>query len=65
VNVPVAHKTGDFPPVLANDVGIIFARSGPIVVSFFANAITGPYGEAEDRIGRIAQLILAYFDGSM
>jgi hypothetical protein len=65
VSVPVAHKTGDFPPVLANDVGIIFARSGPVVVSFFANAITGPYGEAEDRIGRIAQLIVAYFDGSM
>ncbi|MGQ0538146.1 MAG: serine hydrolase [Gemmatimonadaceae bacterium] len=64
VTVPVAHKTGDFPPVLANDVGIIFARSGPIVVAFFANAIEGPYGEAEDRIGRVAQLIVAYFDGA-
>ena len=64
VNVGVAHKTGDFPPVLANDVGIIFARSGPIVVSFFANAIEGPYAEAEDRIGRVAQLIVAYFDGA-
>ena len=63
VNVGVAHKTGDFPPVLANDVGVIFARSGPIVVAFFANAIEGPYGEAEDRIGRIAQLIVEYFDG--
>ena len=63
VNVPVAHKTGDFPPVLANDVGIIFARSGPIVVAFCGNAIEGPYGEAEDRIGRIAQLIVGYFDG--
>ncbi|MBC8088145.1 MAG: serine hydrolase, partial [Phycisphaerae bacterium] len=48
LNVPVAHKTGDFPPVLANDVGIIFARSGPIVVAFFSNEITGQYGEAED-----------------
>ena len=28
ITVPVAHKTGDFPPVLANDVGIIYARSG-------------------------------------
>ena len=64
LSVPVAHKTGDFPPVLANDVGIILARSGPIVVSFFANAIEGPYGEAEDRIGRITQLIVAYFDGA-
>ena len=24
---PVAHKTGDFPPVLANDVGIVYATS--------------------------------------
>ncbi|MFI5310771.1 MAG: serine hydrolase [Gemmatimonadales bacterium] len=63
VNVGVAHKTGDFPPVLANDVGIIFSRSGPIVVSFFVNAIEGPYAEAEDRIGRVAQLIVAYYDG--
>ena len=64
VNVSVAHKTGDFPPVVANDVGIIFARSGPIVVAFFGNAIEGPYAEAEDRIGRVAQLIVGYFDGS-
>jgi beta-lactamase class A len=63
LNVGVAHKTGDFPPVLANDVGVVFARSGPIVIAFFANAIEGPYGEAEDRIGRIAQLIVEYFDG--
>ena len=62
ITVPVAHKTGDFPPVLANDVGIIYARSGPIVVSFLGNAITGNYGEAEDRIGRLAQRIVEYFD---
>jgi beta-lactamase class A len=64
LNVSVAHKTGDFPPVLANDVGIIFARSGPIVVAFCGNAIEGPYAEAEDRIGRIAQIIVEYFDGA-
>jgi beta-lactamase class A len=63
LNVSVAHKTGDFPPVLANDVGVVFARSGPIVISFFANAIEGPYAEAEDRIGRVAQSVVEYFDG--
>ena len=63
LTVPVAHKTGDFPPVLANDVGIVLARSGPIVISFFTNAIEGPYGEAEDRIGHAARLIVQYFDG--
>ncbi|HWI20003.1 MAG TPA: serine hydrolase [Vicinamibacterales bacterium] len=62
LSVPVAHKTGDFPPVLANDVGIIYARSGPIVVSFLGNAITGNYGEAEDRMGRFAQSLVELFD---
>lgn len=62
LTVPVAHKTGDFPPVLANDVGIIYARSGPIVVSFLGNAITGNYGEAEDRIGRFAAQLVELFD---
>ncbi len=62
LSVSIAHKTGDFPPVLANDVGIIYARSGPIVVSFLGNAITGHYGEAEDRIGRFAQRLVEYFD---
>ena len=64
LSVPVAHKTGDFPPVLANDVGVVFARSGPIVISFFTNSIEGPYSETEDRIGRVAQLIVGYFDGT-
>jgi len=63
VNVAVGHKTGDFPPVIANDVGMIYSRSGPIVVAFFGSAIEGPYAEAEDRIGRIAQRIVDYFDG--
>jgi beta-lactamase class A len=62
LSVPVAHKTGDFPPVLANDVGIIYARSGPIVVSFLGNAITGNYGEAEDHMGRFATRLVELFD---
>lgn len=62
LSVPVAHKTGDFPPVLANDVGIIYLRSGAVVVSFLANAITGNYGEAEDRIARFAQQLAELLD---
>jgi beta-lactamase class A len=62
LSVPVAHKTGDFPPVLANDVGIIYGKSGSIVVSFLANAITGNYGEAEDRIARFAQQLVELID---
>jgi Beta-lactamase class A len=62
LDVPAGHKTGD-SRVIANDVGLVYARSGTIVFAFFSNAIDGPYGEAEDRIGRIAQLVVDYFDG--
>jgi beta-lactamase class A len=62
VNVPVAHKTGDLGTV-ANDVGIIFARSGPIVIAVFTQNITGNYAETEDRIGMVARMVVDYFDG--
>ena len=58
VSLPIAHKTGDFPPVLANDVGIVYAPSGPIVISFFTNEITALYGAAEDVMGRTTELIV-------
>ena len=61
LDVPVAHKTGD-SAVIANDVGMVYARSGPIVIAFFTNGITGPYAETEDRIGRVARMIVDYFD---
>ena len=61
VTVPVAHKTGD-SAVIANDVGLVSARSGEVIISFFANGVTGSYGEAEDRIGRAAVAIVDYFD---
>jgi beta-lactamase class A len=64
VEVPVAHKTGDWPPYLANDVGIIYTKSGPVVVVVCANNITGSYGEAEDHIGELARRIVTYFDGA-
>ena len=63
LDVPVGHKTGDFPPVLANDVGVIYARSGSIVVAFLTNAIREPYAEMEDRMGRTTRAIVDYFDG--
>jgi beta-lactamase class A len=63
LDVPVAHKTGDGATV-ANDVGLVYARSGPIVISFFTMAITGPYAETEDQIGRISRMIVDYFEKS-
>ena len=63
IDVPVGHKTGDFAPAVANDVGVIYTRSGPVVVSFLLNAIHEPYAEAEDRMGQVARVIVEYFDG--
>jgi beta-lactamase class A len=62
LDVPVAHKTGD-SGVIANDVGLVSARSGTVIISFFVNGITGPYAETEDRIGHVARQIVDYFDG--
>jgi beta-lactamase class A len=61
VEVPVGHKTGD-GGTIANDAGIIYTRSGPVVVAFFANSVRGSYAEAEDRIGRLGQKLVEYFD---
>ncbi len=63
LDVPVAHKTGD-SAVIANDVGLVSARSGTVIISFFVNGVSGSYGEAEDRIGRAALEIVDYFDGA-
>ena len=62
LDVPVAHKTGD-SAVIANDAGMVYGRSGTIVIAFFANGVTGTYAETEDRIGQLARLIVEYFDG--
>lgn len=64
LNVPVGHRTGDFPPIVANDVGIVYAKSGPIVMSFFTMGNTGVYAETEDRMGQVARIIVEYFDGA-
>jgi reactive intermediate/imine deaminase len=61
IDVPVAHKTGDAANI-ANDVGVIYSRSGPIVMAVMVNGVTGPLGEAEDGIGRLAAMVVDHFD---
>ena len=45
--VGVAHKTGDWPPIAGNDVGILFYDGGPTIVSVFTNQNTGDFFELE------------------
>ena len=61
VEVPIAHKTGDAGNI-ANDVGIIYSRSGPIVIAVMVTGIKGSLGETEDRIGRLAVTVVNHFD---
>src|SRR5207237_2285469 len=49
----IGHKTGDFPPCVANDVGVVYLKSGATVMVFLSDQIRGNYGEAESRIGDI------------
>jgi beta-lactamase class A len=57
----VGHKTGDFPPFVLNDVGIIFHEGGPTVVSVFVNDNQGTTLQVEEIIGRIAEdLVIAW-----
>jgi hypothetical protein len=56
--VEVAHKTGDWPPIAGNDVGILFYDGGPTIVSVFTNQNTGDFFELEATLGRIAEDIV-------
>jgi len=60
----VAHKTGDWPPYLGNDVGIIDAPNGPIVIAVFTNVNRGPFFDVEATIGRIAEDVLDAWGGA-
>jgi beta-lactamase class A len=56
------HKTGDFPPYIANDVGFIETPAGRVVVVFFSAHHRGFYSELEDAIARMTEQVWAYFN---
>ena len=62
LSVPVGHKTGGTTGV-TNDVGIVYARSGPIVMAFYNKEIAGPTAVAEIRMGEVARMVVEYFEG--
>lgn len=57
----VPHKTGDSPPVIANDAGVITVPGRTVVVSVFTANHFGDYGPLEEAIGRIAERVAAHF----
>jgi beta-lactamase class A len=58
--VAIGHKTGDWPPYLGNDVGIMYAPApaGPIVLAVFTNGNRGSFFDLEAAEGRIAEDVL-------
>ncbi len=61
LNVPSGHKTGDFPPYIANDAGYIMIEGKPVVVVFFNAHHRGIYATLEDAVARAAEQVANYF----
>jgi beta-lactamase class A len=57
----VPHKTGDFLPYIANDVGILESPNRNIVVSVFTAHHYGTGAYLEDAIARVAEQVADYF----
>ncbi len=60
--VVIGHKTGDWGSIAGNDVGILYSRSGPIVIALFITHSRGPFAELEATHGAIAETILDHWE---
>lgn len=60
----VAHKTGELPPYVADDVGVLERPGHRIVLVVLTDQRegTGSYEALENAIGRVAQQIAEYFE---
>ena len=57
----VAHKTGDFGPFIANDVGVIESRDiAPIIICVMMAGHRGSWENLEDTVARIAEKVWEY-----
>jgi beta-lactamase class A len=61
-DVQTPHKTGDFPPYIANDVGYIQTDKARVVVVFFSAHHRGTYAELEDAIARMSEQVWAFYN---
>jgi len=57
----VPHKTGDFLPYIANDVGVLESPSRNIVISVFTAHHYGTGAYLEDAIARVAEQVADFF----
>jgi beta-lactamase class A len=63
--VTVAHKTGDGQPFIANDAGILFVKSQPVVLVVFTGHHRGETGSLHDAIARVAALVAGHYGAQL
>jgi len=57
--VTAAHKTGNFPPFIASDLGIFAASAGrPVIISIMTQRHRGQRAMIEDTVARMGELIV-------
>jgi N-acetylated-alpha-linked acidic dipeptidase len=56
-DVEIAHKTGDGQPFIANDAGILWVNSQPIVLVVFTGRHRGETAALHDAVARVAALV--------
>lgn len=56
--VDAAHKTGDWPPIAGNDVGILYHPGGPTIVSIYVNQNRTDFNKVEETHGEIARRLV-------
>jgi len=57
----IPHKTGDFLPYIANDVGVLESQGTTVVLSIFTANHFGSGDTIEEAIGRLSAEIASYF----
>jgi beta-lactamase class A/uncharacterized membrane protein len=57
----IPHKTGDFLPYIANDVGVLETQGTTVVLSVFTANHFGSGDTIEEAIGRLAAEVASYF----
>jgi beta-lactamase class A len=57
----VPHKTGDFLPYIADDVGVLEGPGRTVVLSVFTANHFGSGEALEEAIGRVAEQVASYF----
>lgn len=62
-NWRIPHKTGDFLPYVADDVGVLESPAHHVIVSIYTHRHgPGSGGMIEQAIGRVAQQVAEYFE---